>query len=189
MRFALPSLIPAALLTAVLAACASPEPLRYAVDPVAAPTERVRVSADTVSIAEVSLPAYAKETGLFVEGEGGALRAIPGADWGDEPERAMANTLVDTLAGLTGADVAAEPWPLGGVPEAEVRVRVAEMVAGADGVTMSGYFSIRRDRARDRNTIERFSLDAPLASPAPADVVDAHTAVWRDLARVIANAL
>ncbi len=174
-----------------LAACAGAEPLRYVVDPVIAEAStRVRTSARTISIAEVSLPAYAKEPSLFVEGEGSALQALENADWGDDPGRAMSNALVRELTEITGADVAAEPWPLGGVPEAEIRVRVSEMVVRADGLlSLSGHYAIRRDEARDRNAIELFSLQVPSASAAPADVVRAHGAAWRELAAIIAKAL
>lgn len=178
-------------LVATLAACASPEPLRYAVEPAAsATTERVRISARTVSVVEVSLPAYAKEAKIFVEREGEALQALENADWGDDPARAMTTTLVASLIRLTGAQVASEPWPLGGVPDAELRVRVSDMLVRADGVlSLSGTYTIRRDEARSRNRIELFSLDVPVASTAPADIVDAHAAAWRELAIVLAKAL
>ncbi len=174
-----------------LAGCASTEPLRYVVEPnVAEANTRVRTSARTISIAEVSLPGYAKEPNLFVQGEGRALLALENADWGDEPARAMTNALVRELTEITGADVAAEPWPLGGVPEAEIQVRVSEMVVRIDGMlSLSGHYAIRRDEAQDRNAIELFSLQVPSASAAPADVVRAHGIAWRELAATIAKTL
>lgn len=174
-----------------LAGCLGGEPLRYVVDPaIGVVTERVRTSADTISISEVSLPAYAKETKLFVEGEENTLLSLDNADWGDEPERAFTNALVHELTELTGAEVAAEPWPLGGVPEAELRVRVSHMVVRNDGVlSLAGHYSVRRDRATSRNKIELFSLEVPASSTAPVDVVRAHAAAWRALAGVIARSL
>lgn len=182
---------PLAFLPLLLGGCLSTEPLRYVVEPaLQAQAERVRSSADTISIVEVSLPDYAKETKLFVEGEGSALEAIENADWGDEPERAFANTLVRELTQLTGAEVATDPWPLGGVPEAEVRVRVSNMVVRNDGaLSLAGHFSVRRDRAESRNAIELFAIQVPVASTAPADVVQAHARSWRELAEVIARSL
>ena len=180
-----------------LSGCLAGEPLRYVVEPaLEAATERVRTSVDTISIVEVSLPDYAKETKLFVEGErDNALEALENADWGDEPERAFANTLVRELTQITGAEVATEPWPLGGVPEAELRVRVSHMVVRNDGlVSLAGHFSIRRDVRVERNRVELFSLEVPVAAsgaegPTPADVVRAHSVAWRKLAGEIARAL
>ena len=185
------------LLPLALAGCITGEPLRYVVEPaLEAVNERVRTSADTISIVEVSLPDYAKETKLFVEGEReNALEALENADWGDEPERAFANTLVRELTQITGAEVATEPWPLGGVPEAELRVRVSHMVVRNDGVvSLAGHFSIRRDIRVERNKVELFSLEVPVVSTGPegrtpADVVRAHSRAWRELAGEIARAL
>ena len=176
-----------------LSGCFAGEPLRYVVEPIIA-TERVRTTADTISIAEVSLPAYAKEPKIFVEGSENALVPLTNADWGDEPERALTQTLVRHLTEISGAEVASEPWPLGGVPEAEVRVRVSRMVVTNEGVLrMAGHFSVRRDVQTSRNAIELFSVEAPVAAagpdgtPDPAAIVQAHAAAWRDLASVIAR--
>lgn len=185
-------LLPAVSLA--LTGCLAGEPLRYVVEPAAvASSERVRVTARTVSIVEVSLPEYAKDTKLFVEADENALQALRRADWGEEPERAFANTLVRELTQITGAQVATDPWPLGGVPDAEVRVRVSHMVVGNDGtVSLAGHFSVRRDEAVERNRVELFSLRTPSGvaeSASPADVVRAHAAAWRELAAVISRTL
>ena len=186
------------LLPLALAGCITGEPLRYVVEPaLEAVNERVRTSADTISIVEVSLPDYAKETKLFVEGEReNALEAWENADWGDEPERAFALVLVRELTQITGADVATDPWPLGGVPEAEVRVRVSQMIVRPDNtVSLAGHFSIRRDVVESRNKVELFALQVPVAATgadgtvSPADAVRAYGASWRELAEVIAKAL
>ena len=169
----------------------SAEPLRYVIEPtVSAAVERVRTSADTILVAEVSLPNYARETRLFLETEENTLDEIEDADWGDEPDRAFGNILVRELTGITGSKVAIEPWPLGGIPEAELRVRVSHMVRRNDGILeLAGHFAIRRDLAESRSRIELFALQVPAPSPEPADVVRAHAAAWRELAGVIANAL
>lgn len=189
------SLVAAPLATAaplVLTGCiSSAEPLRYVIEPaVSAAVERVRTSADTILVAEVSLPDYARETRLFIETEENTLDELEDADWADEPDRAFGNVLVRELTRITGSEVAIEPWPLGGVPEAELRVRVSHMVRRNDGILeMAGHYAIRRDEAESRSAIELFSLQVPAPSPAPADVVRAHAVAWRELATIIARSL
>ena len=186
-----PRTLPLLLAPLALGGCLAAEPLRYAIEPaVSAAAERVRTSADTILIAEVSLPAYARETRLFVETNEDTLEEIENADWADEPERAFANVLVRELTEITGSDVAIEPWPLGGVPEAELRVRVSHMVRRNDGILeLAGHYAIRRDELESRNRIELFSLQVPAPSPEPAAVVRAHAAAWRELAGIIARSL
>ena len=178
-------------LPVALAGCLGTEPLRYVVEPaIGTVQEQLQTSADTILVADVSLPAYARETQLFIETTENTLVPIEDADWADEPDRAFANVLVRELTEITGAEVAAEPWPLGGVPEAELRVRVANMVVRNDGaVSLTGQYSIRRDRLESRNTIELFSIQVPALTNDPADVVNAHAAAWRQLAGVIARSL
>ena len=186
------------LLPLALAGCiATGESLRYVVEPaIEATTARVRTSADSISIVEVSLPEYAKDTKIFVGTAQNALNDLENADWGDEPERAFALVLVRELTQITGADVATDPWPLGGVPEAEVRVRVSQMIVRPDNtVSLAGHFSIRRDVVESRNKVELFALQVPVAATgadgtvSPADAVRAYGASWRELAEVIAKAL
>lgn len=181
--------VPVLFLALLLAACSATEPDRFLLEPVAT-GQSVRTSADTISIMTVSLPAYAKETGIYVQNETGAIVAIPKADWADDTERAMRLYLVRTLADLTGSDVASDPWPLGGVPEAEVRIEVEQMYVDRAGtMRLSGQFSIRRDRAESRNRIRQFDIEAKAVSQTPSAIVDAHGAAWRKLASVIAAAL
>ena len=190
-------ILPFLLLPLVLAGCiATGESLRYVVEPaLEASTPRVRTSVGSISIVEVSLPEYAKDTKIFVEEGDNALADLENADWGDEPERAFANALVGELTLITGAEVATDPWPLGGVPEAEVRVRVSHMVVRRDGtVSLAGHFSIRRDLAESRNKVELFAVSVPVTATGaegitPADVLRAHAASWRELASEIARAL
>jgi len=91
---------------------------------------------------------------------------------------------------MTGADVASDPWPLGGVPEAEVRVDVEQMYVDKSGIMrLSGQFSIRRDRAESRNRIRQFDIETRAAAQTPAAIVDAHGKAWQQLADAIAKSL
>ncbi len=122
----------ALFLPLLLAGCLSGQAPRFAVEPVPS-TVKVRTSASTIELADVTLPNYATENWLTVQDEAGALVPLRDADWADEPSRAMTFALVRHLSEITGAKVAADPWPLAGIPEAEVRVRVEQMIADTTG--------------------------------------------------------
>ena len=172
----------------MLAGCVG-DPPRFAVEPVAS-SAKINTPARTIAVVNVSLPAYAQETKIIIADEAGALMPLPNADWADEPERAMTFALVRHLSDITGAKVAADPWPLGGMPDAEVRVRVEQMVAAASGtMTLSGQFTIRRDEAESGNRIEQFAINVPAASVAPSDIVRAHDAAWASLAELVARSI
>lgn len=184
-------LAPCSLLLALLmlAACNAAAPAPIAVEPVVS-TARVKTSADTIAIGRVSLPAYAKETAIKVQDAQGTIKKLPNADWADEPDRALSNSLVRNLSAITGAKVAGDPWPLGGIPEAEVAVNVETMIVDATNtMRLAGQFTIRRDRATSRNRIETFDIRLPAAERTPRAVVAAHGEAWRDLAERIARAL
>ncbi|MDA8870462.1 PqiC family protein [Rhizobiaceae bacterium] len=181
------TIIFAALL--LLAGCVGTKSQRYSIEPITAGTS-VRSSARTISVAKVNLPAYAKEPGIFVQDATGALVPVPKADWADDTERAMALAIVRNLGSITGARVALDPWPLGGVPEAEVRIEVEQMLVDQSRtMRLSGQFSIRRDIDTLRNAIGQFDIQTSAVSLAPADVVRAHAAAWRELASVLAKEL
>ena len=172
-----------------LAGCLTSDPARFMIEPVPAATQ-IQTSADTIAIANVSLPSYAKETGMIVQDATGALVPVPNADWADEPERAMTFALVRNLADISGAKVAADPWPLGGVPEAEVRVRVERMLVDNTGtMRLTGQYTIRRDELTSRNRVEGFDIQVPSSTSSPTAIVRAHGAAWRDLAELIAKAI
>ena len=177
------------LALAALAGCTTAKPDRFAVQPTTAST-KITSNARTISVAKVDLPAYAKEPGIFVQSDTGALMPVENADWADDTERAMTLALVRNLDAITGARVAPDPWPLGGVPEAEIRVEVERMLVDNNSMMrLSGQFSIRRDIATSRNRIVRFDITTRAASRRPDDVVQAHGAAWRELAEDMARAL
>ena len=162
---------------------------RFLIEPVAS-TATVKTDARTISVTTVNLPTYAKESGIFVQNAAGAIVAIPKADWADDTERAMRLFLVRSLADISGAQVASDPWPLGGVPEAEIRIDVEQMlVDNSNTMRLSGQFSIRRDRAESRSRIRQFIITTKTKSNSAGDVVKAHGEAWQELAKVLANAI
>ena len=173
----------------LLSGCTGTSHDRFLIEPVAAATS-VKTDARTISITTVNLPTYAKESGIFVQNGAGAIVAIPKADWADDTERAMRLFLVRSLADISGAQVASDPWPLGGVPEAEIRIDVEQMlVDSSNTMRLSGQFSIRRDRAESRSRIRQSNITTKARSNSAADVVAAHGEAWQELAKVLANAI
>ena len=172
----------------LLSGCTGTNHDRFLIEPVASVTT-VKTGARTISITTVNLPTYAKESGIFIQNAAGAIVAITKADWADDTERAMRLFLVRSLADISGAQVASDPWPLGGVPEAEVRIDVEQMlVDSSNTMRLSGQFSIRRDRAESRSRIRQFNITSKAKSNRAADVVAAHGEAWQELAKVLANA-
>lgn len=174
--------------TLILTGC-SGDGARFAVAPETSQA-KIRSTARTVEVVQVSLPAYAKAVELSIQDASGALVQVGDATWADDPDRAMTNGIVRNLSAITGVQVAAEPWPLDGNPEAEVRVRVEEMLVAEDGVLrLSGQFAIRRDVVTSRNRIRPFSITVPSATTAPTDILAAHERAWAQLAESIAKEL
>ncbi|SMX44460.1 PqiC family protein [Actibacterium lipolyticum] len=175
---------------AILAGC-SGEPARLAIAPETSAL-KVRSAARSVSVAEVSLPAYAEAVEVAVQGENGLVGLVPGVIWADTPPRALTSGLVRNLTAITGAEVAAAPWPLDGNPDAELTVRVEQMLVTADGMLrLTGQYAVRRDSfTTDRSgSISSFEIAVPTGSPELADIARAHDAAWRQLAEDIARSL
>ncbi|NAZ35439.1 membrane integrity-associated transporter subunit PqiC [Rubellimicrobium sp. CFH 75288] len=153
----------AAALGLLLAGCGTP-PLRTAV-PVLAAGERIPSAFASVEVLEVSLPEYANEDAVFVQGEGGAIAPLAGTRWADRPSRAFTLDLTQALAELTGATVAPARWPFDTPPEAQVDVRLAEAVADlvrGEYVLRGQTFVAARDGSgRDRSRAFRVAVPLP----------------------------
>ncbi len=169
-----------------LAACGQ-SPVRYASAPVPS-GDRIGISVSQLEVREVSLPSYASSEEIWRETETGGLEADSATLWADDPSRGVTMELSRHLAAVTGARVAAEPWPFEDLPQARLVVRVDEMVAGRDNrFRLSGqYFVARLSAGQDRSGA--FSVSAPFAPDAGAPAIAAARATAvRDLARLIAD--
>ncbi|PRY24185.1 hypothetical protein CLV78_10349 [Aliiruegeria haliotis] len=179
-------MLPALLVTLALAACGD-APVRYAAQPVPSGAP-IRINVSQLEVREVSLPAYARTEEIWRETAAGALEADASTLWADDPARGMTQELTSHLSALSGARVAAEPWPFEDLPQARLVVRMDEMVAGIDGTfRMSGqYFVARLSSGRDASG--SFRVAAPIAPDSgAAGVAAARAAAVRDLARLIAD--
>jgi len=171
----------------LLAACGAP-PERFAA-PLAPPGARVPVAVGTLEVRMVSLPSYARDEEIWIETAAGTLTADARRLWADDPARGLTQDLARQLAAMTGARVAAEPWPFADLPAARLELRLDTFVAGADGRFRIGgqYFLASESGTRDRTG--PFEISAPIApeSGVPG-IAAARAQATRDLARFLARA-
>ena len=169
---------------AVLAGCGTPDQ-RVAVPRADAGVVQ-RISYGSVALRDVSLPTYAASEDIWVSGPDGRIVASDGLLWADDPARAITLELTRYMAQITGARVASEPWPFLDRPDAEVELRIEEMLAYADGTfRMAGQYFVAPENGRDRARL--FALSVPIGGAFGAgDIAAARGAVMRQLAREIA---
>lgn len=181
----------AALALLLLAAC-GPAPVRVPV-PQAPVGEPVAIAFAAVEVREVSLPLYAEGEDIFVQ-SGGGLSPLAGAQWADDPARALTLDLARALSDLTGARVAPEPWPFEEDAGAVVDVRVSEIVArtgaaGAPGAfVLEGQAYVGAREGEGRDSAQDFAIAVPLPEGAgPGAIAAARAEATRALARQIAE--
>ncbi|MDD9742208.1 ABC-type transport auxiliary lipoprotein family protein [Marinovum sp. SP66] len=157
-----------ALALAALTACADTEP-QYLLEP--APSKlRVNSVVRTVLVRTVSLPTYAADQKIAVQGEGGEVLASDFGLWADEPERATTLIISRNLNTMTSARVAPEPWPLPEPPKGVIDIRIETFIATqTDTFRMSGQYFMGSETP---DPIENF--DDPDAPPkiVPAPLSD-----------------
>lgn len=126
------------------------EPVRFAPPVDAAPVSRVAIPIATVSVREVTLPAYATEEGIAVADATGGITTTPDNLWADEATRAVTLRLTAALADITARQVASDPWPFRDDPEAVVDVRFESFVAEDAGrfVAAGRYYVAHEDEDR-----------------------------------------
>ncbi|MEM7711167.1 MAG: ABC-type transport auxiliary lipoprotein family protein, partial [Pseudomonadota bacterium] len=134
----LPFLFPLAL-----AACSGTQ---YFAPPPTQSELRLNVRADTVQVNEVSIPEYAINQEIPIQQADGSLVTDTSRLWADLPDRALQGSLTRHLNAITDAEVAAEPWPLGGFPEVEVSIFVEDMIVQSAGtLRFTGTYALARE--------------------------------------------
>ncbi|MEI4470345.1 PqiC family protein [Frigidibacter sp. MR17.24] len=172
-------------LASALAACTNPP--RYTTEPPPSAL-RVQTAARTVLVRDVSLPEYASSVEMAVEHDGGAVKNAGSALWADEPVRGFSVALAKALNTIASATVASEPWPLQGLPDAEVSVRVARGLAGADGIyRLEGQYFILSEIGRGGATT--FAIAVPTGGNSAERIATAQSAALGQLAEQIARSL
>ncbi|MDC0657692.1 PqiC family protein [Leisingera sp. SS27] len=173
----------------LLAACAGSNDPRYLIS--SAPGETVaNLRSRSIEVRLVSLPSYAAASDIVAEGEGGALYALGGAQWADDPARGMTAALARGLNERTGAAAAIEPWPLNTGPDARLDVRVDQVYARADGqFELSGQFAVSSPEGTVREFVKRFDITTPVDGAGPAATADALALALAELARQVSKSL
>lgn len=168
-RFASPALVLAALLA--LGACA---PTDYFLLPQGGPAAAGRVAAPSVSVADISLPAYADALEIASLQPAGEVRLAKASLWADTPRRALTLHLVSALQDRLTGPVGTEPWP--GFEGAGLRVAVTvERMIGAPGgpLDFSGQFVIVTAGGEVR-AADRFAITVPSQGPGYAGLMADH---------------
>lgn len=178
----------AAAVLAVSACSTDPETVsRHLVEP-APPESRVADRLGSVELRELSLPEYASGQEVMLQAPDGTLRSGPAHIWADEPSRAMTAALARQLSALTGATVAAEPWPLSDEPAYTLEVRVARAYAGNTGrFSLEGQYFLAGTDEDARDIARSFDISVPLRGSGAAAAAQASAEAVAALAGRIAR--
>jgi uncharacterized protein len=177
-----------AVVLAAVAGCSGPKS-QYLVEPVASEL-KLRTSLSTVMVRTVSLPGYAAADDVAIQTEGGAVVKQKGALWADQPERATTLTLARNLTEILSAKVAPEPWPLDGLPDAAVDVRVERMLAANNGTfQLTGIYYIAGEARPLKGIAQSFRIETPLAQSGLTGIAAAQAIAIRQLSEQIAKDL
>ncbi|WP_353471879.1 ABC-type transport auxiliary lipoprotein family protein [Salipiger sp. H15] len=179
--------LPLLLLPLLAAACGDEQRFRMESAP---PAASVRLAVGTLEVREVSLPAYADASEILLEDQSGAMSQVEGALWADDPRRAMTQALAERLGLISGATVAAEPWPLEEPAQAAVHVRISEAVASENGFfRLKGQYALSSYDRVIRERVSRFEITVPLAAASAQAIAAAAGRATDQLADRIAGDL
>ncbi|MEO1536334.1 MAG: ABC-type transport auxiliary lipoprotein family protein [Pseudomonadota bacterium] len=138
------------------------EPVRFETPTASQAGERVFTAVETISVREVSLPAYATEEGIAVADVSGTIVTEPDNLWADDTARAVTLRLTDALAGITGRQVASDPWPFRDDPHAVVDVRIESFIANASGrFVAEGRYYVAHDTEERGDHAHGFRITQP----------------------------
>lgn len=159
---------------------------------VTAPPSTLRISplVGSLEVRDVSLPRYAADDAVAVLNADGTLSEMGDTVWADTPDRALTLQLAGALEAITGARVAAEPWPFGQSPAASLTVRIEQSLArpGID-YRMTGQYAIAPVDSGLSDRSGRFSISVPLPSETAPAVAAAQGQAITELAETIARRL
>ena len=176
-----------ALFTA-LAACAAPID-RLAMTPQAS-SLALRPLVGSAMVRTVSLPSYAAAEEVARELPGGLIASNDDVFWADDPSRAATLILTRSLSDILNTDVGPEPWPFVGLPDVSIDVRVARMLAGADGAFhLTGQFYVGGDGIDFRNTANSFDISVPMSDQSLPSIAMAQATALLQLSEQIARTL
>jgi uncharacterized lipoprotein YmbA len=172
-----------------LAACRSPEPALYAIQPV--PGTPRRGAARAVGVREVSLARYLDRVQI-VRATNDFRLDVAGNDWwGEALDAMLTRVLVENLASrLQGSNVFATGGAITTVPDATVEVNVQRLgLTAPTALALTAQIAVAQRNAPRRDVTRTEAVSVPVGgTDTPAFVAAASTAVGR-LADTIAAAL
>ncbi|MCJ8139805.1 PqiC family protein [Falsirhodobacter halotolerans] len=178
--FALPLLL-------ALAACGTPPAWEMQTG---ASATRVTTAARSIMVREVSMPDYAADDAMARQDANGAVSVLNRVRWADVQPRAVTLALARQLNDSLSATVAPEPWPLAGLPDGEVDVRIERILAGSDRVfRLNGVFYVRAEGVNLGASSRNFAIAVPMAGTEPADIAAAQSQAVARLAQDIARSV
>lgn len=174
-------------LVMAIASCGTPAAYQLQTQPVA---QRLSTPARTIMVREVSMPDYATDDSMARQDAGGAVQIMSRVRWADLQPRAVTLALARQLNAGLSATVAPEPWPLSGLPDGEVDVRVDRIVAGADGqFHLDGIYYVRAEGVSLGAPSRDFAVAVPMTGDTPAEIAAAQSAAVAQLAAQIARSV
>ena len=153
-------------------------------------TLQLRALVGSVLVRTVSLPSYAAEEEVSVQGPEGLITSDGAILWADDPERAATLAVSGHLNDILSASVGPDPWPFAGIPDVTVEVRVTDMLAGNDGVfRLRGQYFIGGDGIEFRRIVRSFDYAVPLPGEGVSGVAAAQSQALLQLSEDIARGL
>jgi len=171
-----------------LAACAGPTS-RLALTPMQSTLE-LRPLVRSAMVRTVSLPTYAAAEEISFETADGLISSNENVLWADDPQRAVTIAITRNLADILNTDVGPDPWPFVGLPDVGIDIRIAQMLAGADGTfRLTGQFYVGGDGIDFRNSSTAFAISKPMPDQSLPSIANAQAAALLTLSEQIARKL
>ncbi|MEL6682072.1 MAG: ABC-type transport auxiliary lipoprotein family protein [Pseudomonadota bacterium] len=172
----------------VLTACAAPvDRLALSATP---STLELRPVVGSAMVRTVSLPTYAAVEEIAVETSTGLIASNADVLWADAPDRAVTLIVTQTLADILNTDIGPDPWPFLGLPDVAIDIRVARMLAGADGVfRLDGQYYIGGDGIDFPNSTSPFAISVDMPDQSLQSIATAHSTALLTLSEQIARRL
>jgi uncharacterized lipoprotein YmbA len=184
-------LTPAGLLLAclvALAACASPDPVLYAIGVQDGPT--VSGASKTVELRDIGLAGYLDRQHIVLGSDGYRLQVLSNDSWGEPLGGMIGRVLAVELAQrLPGSNVYSGRSSISLSPDAIVEVNIQRMDAGADGnLALLAQVAVKFTR-KTQPVVRTFTISRPLAAVTPGNEVPAISSAVGELADGIASML
>jgi len=174
-----------ALLAALPAACASPNPRLYTL--AAVPGEPRPHAPKLIEVRDAALPHYLERSGIVRSTENYQLDVLPNDWWGESLSSMLNRVLVQDLSQrLPNSSVFTEIGAISGTPDATVGINVQRFDANPSGmVVLDAEVAIAGHPAGDR----RVHLTAPIQGPGTPALVSAMSVAVGKLADAVAGML